>query len=94
MKSTDNLGDEDIEAQVHAVVQNLPISDNRLNEVKLKTKKDGQLQVLANVINTGWPDHKANCHAETLEYWSVREELCIIDGIIFKGDRILMPQAL
>ena len=94
MKSTDNLGDEDIEAQVHAVVQNLPISDNRLNEVKLETKKDRQLQVLANVINTGWPDHKANCPAETLEYWSVREELCIIDGIIFKGDRILMPQAL
>ena len=40
IKSTDNLGDEDIEAQVHAIVQNLPIRDNRLNEVKLGTKKD------------------------------------------------------
>ena len=75
MKSTDNLVDKDIEAQVYAIVQNLPISDSRLDEVRLETKKDRELQVLANVINAGWPDHRTNCPAETLEYWSVREEL-------------------
>ena len=94
MKSIDNQGDEGIEVQVHAIVQNLPISDSQLDEVNLETKKDRQLQVLASVINTGWLDQRANCPAKNFEYWSVSEELCIIDGIILKGDRILMPQTL
>ena len=32
IKSIDNLGDEDVEAEVHVIVQKLPVRYSRLNE--------------------------------------------------------------
>ena len=57
MKSIDKLDDENVEVLVYVIVQNPPRNNSHLDEVRSETKKDRRLQVLANVINEGWPGH-------------------------------------
>ena len=37
------------------IVQTLPISNSKLHQLKVETKKDPHLQQLASLITTGWP---------------------------------------
>ena len=86
--------DEHLEAQVHATVRNLPMSDSKLQLVKQETLKDDQLQQLTTIINEGWPEHRQECPAQTHEFWTVKEALSIINGTIFKGEKIVLPKSL
>ena len=49
---------DDIEIMVHAIVENLPISSERLQELKSSTKTDCELQAVMKMIKEGWPTHK------------------------------------
>ena len=49
------------------------------------------MQILANTINKEWPEHKKQCPAEIQEYWNYRNELAVYQGILLKGDRIIIP---
>ena len=86
--------DKHLEAQVHATVRNLPISDGKLASVQQETLKDSQLQQLTTVINEGWPEHRHECPAHVREYWTVKEDLSVINDIVFKGERIVLPKSL
>ena len=49
---------DDIEVIVHTIVENLPISSERLQEVKSSTKTDSELQTVMKMIKESWPTHK------------------------------------
>ena len=85
---------KDIEAQVHCITANLPINDNKMEEVRQATANDAHLCRLKHVISEGWPENRQNCKQEMHEYWNFRDELTVIDGIIFKGTKIFVPEAL
>ena len=85
---------KEIEAQVHCVTANLPINDNKMEEVRQATANDSHLCRLKHVISEGWPENRQNCKQEMHEYWNFRDELTVIDGIIFKGTKIFIPEAL
>ena len=48
----------DIEIMVNTIVENLPISSERLQELKSSTKTDCELQTVMKMIKEGWPTHK------------------------------------
>ena len=56
--------------------------------------KDDHLQKLKNIIIAGWPDSKDDINTELKPYWSYRDELAVIDGIIPKGRYIIIPNSL
>ena len=85
---------KDIEAQVHCITTSLPINDSKMEEVRQATADDQQLRRLKQVILDGWPANRQNCDKHLLEFWNFRDELTEIDGIIFKGTKIFIPQAL
>ena len=58
------------------------------------SSQDNHLQKLKNIIITGWPDSKDKIIAELKLYWSYRDELVVIDGIILKGRHIIIPNSL
>ena len=93
----ENTGDEiskiteEVSAHVHGVMAHIKVTPDRLSEIKAETHKDNQMQILAQVILLGWPDEKHKCPDEVVEYWNYRDELCVIDGIIFKGSRVIIP---
>ena len=62
--------------------------------VKQETKCDGSLCNLSTLINSSFPDDKSDMPSELLPYWSVRNNLYLVDGVILMNDQILMPPAL
>ena len=78
----------------------LKINDIFLNASKEKcislakeTDKDEALLALKNQIIKGWPDNRSDCPMMLREYWSFRDELSILDGLVLKGTRIVIPKS-
>ena len=72
----------------------LPISDLRLQEIRNETEKDETLQILKSVILQGWPPERSDAPAQVTPYYSVRDELSVQDGLIFRGERVVIPKVL
>ena len=51
------------------------------------------LQELGTVIMEGWPNDRRRV-PDLLPYFSYRDELTIQDGVIFRGERIVIPSSL
>ena len=49
---------DDIEIMIHTIVKNLPISTERLQQLKMFTKTDSELQTVMKMTKEGWPPHK------------------------------------
>ena len=62
-------------------------------EIQQTSSIDNHLQQLKGIINTGWPDSRDELHADLQPYWSYRDELAVIDGIILKGKCIIIPNS-
>jgi hypothetical protein len=52
------------------------------------------LQKVKVVITQGWPEEKNQLPAELTPYYSFRDELSVQDGLIFKGERVVVPMSL
>ena len=72
----------------------LPISDQRLQKIRRKTGKDKTLQIFKTVILQGWPAERKDAPVQVTPYFSVRDELSVQDGLIFRSERVVVPQAL
>lgn len=75
------------------VVNNVPMSHSKFTLVKQETSKDKTLKLLLSYINQGWPD-KFNIYTDLRYYWSIREELYCVDGVIFKDKQVLIPRSM
>ena len=65
-------------------------TDTRLKQLKEETEKDIGLQKLKHVIQAGWPIRR-DTDPEVKPYFDYQEEMAEIDGIIFKGERVVIP---
>ena len=79
---------------IHFVTRTLPASPTRLQQIREETANDPTLSALRDAIYKGWPDKRKKCPVVLHEYWNFREELTIEDGLILKGDRIIVPTSL
>ena len=71
----------------------LPISEARLLQIQRETEQDESLQVLKAVIQHGWPENKSTLPLLASPYFDMRDELSVQDGLIFKGERVVVPKA-
>ena len=78
-------------SQINAI-KHLPIGQSTLQKLCVSTDADNTMQVLKEMILNGWPDSKADVNAEISSYFAMRDELAIHDGLIFKGERMVVPQ--
>ena len=63
-------------------------------EIQQASSQDDHLQQLKSLIIAGWLESTDKLHADLRPYWSYRDELVVIDGIILKGRCIIMPNSL
>ena len=85
---------EEINCYVRMVVENMPATTQYLEKVKRETLKDEVLQKLQKVMDEGWPKSKQECTKEVRPYWDSRYDLALIDGMLVKGTRIVIPKTL
>jgi hypothetical protein len=85
---------DDEEMVCECATEKMPFSTNQRNALKEETAKDITMQTLIEVILHGWPDKKADVPENVRTYWDYREELAVYDGIVFKNDRVVIPQGM
>ncbi|VDI12787.1 Hypothetical predicted protein [Mytilus galloprovincialis] len=71
------------------------LSRSFLKETKEKeTANDEHLQELQDVIFNGWPNEKSELIHSLRPYWTYRDELSVIDGLLYKSNKAIVPKAL
>jgi transposase InsO family protein len=68
----------------------LPISSEKLEDIQKRTDEDESLQMLKQTIIQGWPKERKNLPIQITPYFSMRDELTVQDGLIFRGQRIVI----
>ena len=76
------------------MVQDLPLSAARMDDIQEHTAKDETLQVLIKVISNGWPGEKSTVPVEAAPYFNIRDELSVQSGIILRGERAVIPKSV
>ncbi|XP_041469952.1 uncharacterized protein K02A2.6-like [Lytechinus variegatus] len=72
----------------------MQMSAPRLEQFKVQTKRDPILQKISTFIRNGWPESKRDIPNNIRPYYSFRDELTEIDGLIMKGNRLVVPSCL
>lgn len=71
----------------------LPMSLDAKEELITATKEDLHLQLLLKTIIQGFPEKATELPTELRHYFNFKEELGYLNGIIFKGNKIIVPKS-
>ena len=71
----------------------LQMSESRISQLKQETQSDQNLQTLKRTILQGWPSMKSEVQVEAAPYFHIRDELAVADGLIFRGERLVIPKS-
>ena len=85
---------DDIEVRVHSVTQNFPGSSEQLEQIRCATSEEATLQRLYQVVMNGWPELRRSVQEDVRPYWNMRDEMSTSDGLLFEGERIVIPESM
>ena len=85
----DDSLEEELEVQVI-----LPMSTERLEQLRYEMQRDSTLRVLTEMIQGDWPTSKSQVISSLQHYWDFKEELAVHDGVVFKKDNVVIPTSL
>jgi len=91
-KDEKQLNDE-LNLYVLHVIDCLPTTERRLQEIRLHQDVDEICSKLKEFCREGWPE-KHRLKIALLLYWQYRGEITVQQGILMKGDRVIIPSAL
>lgn len=74
-------------------VEFIPISDERVEEIKAEAQVDPEMQTIIRYIIDGWPTKK-DVPDSIQPYWQYKEDYSTRNGLVFRNDRILIPRRL
>lgn len=82
--------DKKRELEIHIV---LSMSTSAKNDIVSETAKDIELQEVIETTFKGWPENQQDVSNIIKPYWNFREELACYEGILFKGEKIVIPKS-
>jgi transposase InsO family protein len=96
LPSTDSRLLQDVNLCVFAVeVRSMNVfTPQRQDELRRETQMDKELGMLKKQIKDGWPVTRQQVPPEIRPYWDSRDGLGVIEEIIFKGDRVVIPKTM
>jgi len=72
----------------------LPIGSERIQNIQQETQKDDVLSELKAMILQGWPEERKMVPELVVPCYNFADELSVQDGMIFKGERMVIPKSL
>ena len=76
-------------------LEDVPLhADMQIERIATATEADAPLQTVKQLIQQGWPHQKQQVPLEARPYFDCRYELVVEQGIILRGLRDVIPQAL
>ena len=89
--SLDEMPPEDDELQVN-MVERISITEAKYAQLQQSTANE--LHKLYSMIQSGWPETKHEVPYSIRQYWDTRDELAVLDGVIYRGMRIVVPPTM
>ena len=86
--------EDDKEEEEWEEVNQLLATPEKLQRYKSATDSDEALQELKTTIQLGWPESREDLPAVVSHYFHFRDELVVQDGVILKGDKVVVPKSL
>ena len=65
-----------------------------IEQIQAETQNDTDLQTLLQYIMKGFPATSTECHESVKPYFNYCDELTVVDGLMLKGNRIVVPTKL
>ena len=84
---------EEISLYVASVIECLPGTERRLNEIRLQQEEDEVCRKLKEYATDGWPD-KSRLSTALRPYWQYRGEITLQHNLLMKDSRVIIPSAL
>lgn len=83
---------QELETFVHSVfLRSIPMSRDILNDICRETERDDELSLVRDCIQNGLPlSRKRSTHT----YWKIKDQLTVVDNLVLKGNRIVLPTVL
>ena len=91
-----SLRDNDIDVNDNEYVNTVYVESTTQScrkELCELTAQDESLQLIAWYVRKGWPEHNKLCPDLIKPYWNVRHELSEHEGMLFRGEQIVVPYA-
>ena len=73
---------------------NLPVSDERWQQLTHVSADDPVLKQLRTVIQCGWPERKSDVPMCLRPYFDLGDELVVQGNLFFKGPRLVVPACM
>ncbi len=74
------------------MLERISITQEKYQELQQRTAHE--LHDLYSIILSGWPDTKQEVPHSIKPYWDCRDELAVLDGVIYRGMRIVVPPSM
>ena len=72
----------------------LAVSEEKRKVIQEETEQDSEMNQLRKVVEQGWPEKQEKIPKEIKPYWNFRDEITCMDGMLFKGDKLIVPAKL
>ena len=70
-----------------------PVKERQCDEIR-QASSDEEMIKLKETIMTGWPTHKDQVPVEIRAFFPYRDELTVQDGLVIRGQRLVIPKSL
>ena len=87
------IAEDELTTHVASVITGLPASDTRLQQIIQAQEEDPVCRQIKSYCSEGWPD-KHSVNDAMKPYWSTRGELTVVQNILLKGTRIVIPSSM
>ena len=71
-----------------------PIRNETLLKVKEASRADREYETLRKMIREGWSKSVKNCPDTVKNFWRVRAELTVHEGLVYRGSALVIPNSL
>ena len=75
---------------VQMIIQSIPATEKRLQEIKTHQDRDEVCQKLIHFCKVGWP-HRSLLKGPVKKYLPVSSQLSIEEGLLMRGSQIVIP---
>ena len=69
-------------------------TESDVQKIRRETQKDPALSELMKLVQFGWPEQKNQLPDQVVAYWNYRYDLAILDGLLIRGNKIVIPQSM
>ena len=89
--NVDSSTEKDVDQHVNLIKEYTPVSDPMWDKIAKYTKEDPILSDVCHALEFGWD----SARAQSLKpYYHFRAEIAEVDGVLMKGNKIIVPDLL